>query len=399
MKVLLLGVGMQGKAALHDLVHSQEVTKVVVADRDFEALKAHVESKPYGDKVRCEYVDAASAEHINNLMEQGAEVAIDLLPPSFHDHVVAAAVKHGIHLVNASYTTPKMKRLAGEAKARDITILPEFGMDPGIDLVLLGEAVRSLDHIEEITTYGAGFPEPEAANNPLKYKVTWIFEGVLKSYLRAGRVIRDGQVIEIKDTEMFHPENIHELEIEGLGRLEAFPNGDALEYADLLGVEKSGLRNMGRYVLRWPGHCAFWKTIVDLHLLDNEPVMVDDVAVDRKGFLAAAIEPHIQYRDNERDVVVVRVDVKGRQGREKKHAIYQVIDRRDLETGFTAMSRTVGYTTSIGALMIGTGKITKRGVLSPINDIPYESFAQELRKRGIRITSELATCEESQDAT
>ena len=25
-----------------------------------------------------------------------------------------------------------------------------FGMDPGIDLVLLGEAVRSLDHVEEI---------------------------------------------------------------------------------------------------------------------------------------------------------------------------------------------------------------------------------------------------------
>ena len=399
MKVLLLGVGMQGKAALHDLVHSEEVAKVVVADRDFKALEAHVESKPYGDKVRCEYVDAASAEHINNLMEQGADVAIDLLPSSFHDHVVAAAVKHGIHLVNASYTTPKMKRLAGEAKAKDITILPEFGMDPGIDLVLLGEAVRSLDHIEEITTYGAGFPEPEAADNPLKYKVTWIFEGVLKSYLRAGRVIRDGQVIEIKDTEMFHPENIHELEIEGLGRLEAFPNGDALEYADLLGVEKSGLRNMGRYVLRWPGHCAFWKTVVDLHLLDNEPVMVDDVAVDRKRFLAAAIEPHIQYRDNERDVVVVRVDVKGREGREKKRAVYQVIDRRDLETGFTAMSRTVGYTTSIGALMIGTGKITKRGVLSPINDIPYGPFAQELRKRGIGITSELAACEESQDAT
>lgn len=399
MKVLLLGIGMQGKAAMHDLVHSGEVAEVVAADRDLEALKIHVESRQYGARVRCEYVDAASAEHINNLMEQGADVAIDLLPPSFHDNIVAAAVKHGIHLVNASYTTPKMKKLAGEAEARDMTILPEFGMDPGIDLVLLGEAVRSLDHVEEITTYGAGFPEPEAADNPLKYKVTWIFEGVLKSYLRAGRVIRDGQVVEIKDTEMFHPENIHELEIEGLGRLEAFPNGDALEYADLLGVEKSGLRNMGRYVLRWPGHCAFWKTMVDLHLLDNEPVVVNGVAVDRKRFLAAVIEPHIQYYDNERDVVVVRVDVKGRKGGEKKRAVYQVIDRRDLETGFTAMSRTVGYTTSIGALMIGTGKITKRGVLSPINDIPYGPFAQELGKRGIRITSELIACEESQDAT
>ncbi len=71
-----------------------------------------------------------------------------------------------------------MKGLADEAKARDVTILPEFGMDPGIDLVLLGEAVRSLDHVEEIISYGAGFPEPEATDNPLKYKVTWTFEGV-----------------------------------------------------------------------------------------------------------------------------------------------------------------------------------------------------------------------------
>ena len=121
-----------------------------------------------------------------------------------------------------------MKGLADEAKARDVTILPEFGMDPGIDLVLLGEAVRSLDHVEEIISYGAGFPEPEATDNPLKYKVTWTFEGVLKSYWRAGRVIRDGTIIDIKNTEMFCPENIHEIEIEGLGRLEAFPNGDAL---------------------------------------------------------------------------------------------------------------------------------------------------------------------------
>ena len=31
MKVLLLGVGMQGKAALHDLVHGGEVTEIVAA--------------------------------------------------------------------------------------------------------------------------------------------------------------------------------------------------------------------------------------------------------------------------------------------------------------------------------------------------------------------------------
>jgi saccharopine dehydrogenase-like NADP-dependent oxidoreductase len=293
-----------------------------------------------------------------------------------------------MHLVNAFYAVPEVREVAAEAEAQEVTILPEFGMDPGVDLVLLGEAVRSLDHVEDIITYGAGFPEPGAADNPLNYKVTWTFEGVLKSYLRAGRVVRDGQVVDIKDTEMFNPQNIHEIEIAGLGRLEAFPNGDALEYADLLGIERSTLQNLGRYVLRWPGHCALWRTLVGLHLLDSEPVMVDGAVVDRMRFLAAVIEPHIQYRDDERDVVVVRVDVKGGKDGCKKRAVYQVIDRRDLKTGFTAMSRTVGYTASIGAQMIASGEITKRGVLSPVNDIPFVPFAQELRKRDIRITSE-----------
>jgi len=392
MRILLLGVGMQGKAALHDLVHSQEVMQIVAADRDLATLEAYVGSKRYGDKVRCEAVDAAHLDDLNRLMAQGPDVVVDLLPVTFHHHVASAAVKNGVHVVNASYATPGIKNLAGEAKARQVTILPEFGMDPGIDLVLLGQAVRSLDRVEGIITYGAGFPEREAANNRLKYKVTWTFEGVLKSYKRAGRVIRDGRIVEIKDTEMFRPENIHEVEIEGLGRLEAFPNGDALKYADLLGLNTAELQNLGRYVLRWPGHCALWQTMVDLHLLDDKPVLVDGIAVDRKRFLAAAIAPHIQYATHERDMVVVRIEVTGTAGGEKRRIVYQIIDRRDLETGFTAMSRTVGFTASIGAQMIGTQKIARRGLLSPVNDVPFESLSQELARRGIQITSVTRPC-------
>ena len=42
--------------------------------------------------------------------------------------------------------------------------------------------------------------------------------------------------------------------------------------------------------------------------------------------------------------------------------LLQVIDRRDLETGLTAMNRTVGFTASIGAQMLGVGSIAKRGL-------------------------------------
>ena len=46
-------------------------------------------------------------------------------------------------------------------------------------------------------------------------------------------------------------------------------------------------------------------------------------------------------------------------------------------------------TAAIGALMIGRGTITKRGVLSPVRDIPFAPFTKELEKRGIRVTTRL----------
>ena len=378
---------MQGRVALHDLVHSQGVDSIVAADGEFEALASHVKQQGYGDRVACEALDAAEPASVRRLMADKVDVVIDLLPVTCHNVVARIAVEQGAHLVNASYVTPGLQDLASQAEAKGITLLPEFGMDPGIDLVLLGQAVRSLDSVEEIITYGAGFPEPAATDNPLKYKVTWTFEGVLRSYLRAARVIREGRVVEIKATEIFRPEQVHELELEGLGRLEAFANGDALKYAGLLGLDPAGLRNLGRYVLRWPGHCELWQTLVDLHLLDDEPVLVDGVAVDRKRFLAAVIEPHIRYEAGERDVVVVRIDVLGRKDGRRTRVVHQVIDLRDLETGHTAMSRTVGYTASIGAQMVASGQISKPGLLSPVNDVPYDLLVRALQKRGIQVTS------------
>ena len=146
---------------------------------------------------------------------------------------------------------------------------------------------------------------------------------------------------------------------------------------------------MGRYVLRWPGHCVFWKKLIDLHLLDAKPVEVDGVPVNRRHFLQAVIEPHIQYQENERDIVIVRLDVSGLKDGKRKRIVHQIIDRRDLKTGLTAMNRTVGYTASIGAQMIANGKIEKRGILSPVNDVPFKLFKQELQKRDIFITSQV----------
>jgi lysine 6-dehydrogenase len=387
MKILLLGAGMQGKAALYDLVRSAEVSQVVVADREIEALRAHLSDMAYGSKVRPESVDAADPASLDRLLAQGPDVVIDLLPVPFSDAVAKAAVAHGVHLVNTIYTSPAMRGLAAEALAKGVTLLPEFGLDPGIDLVMLGQAARELDQIDSVLSYGSGIPEMGAAGNPLKYKITWTFDGVLESYRREARLIRDGRLLEIDGRHVFYAEHLHQLEIEGVGQLEAYPNGDALPYVDLLGLDAAALRHMGRYTLRWPGHCRLWRAFVDLGLLETEPVLVDGREVDRKRYLAAALGPGLELGPAERDIVILRVELWGQKDGRRSRVIYQLIDRRDLTTGLTAMNRTVGFTASIGAQLIGREIITKRGLLSPVTDVPYDTLVEELAKRDIQVAA------------
>jgi saccharopine dehydrogenase-like NADP-dependent oxidoreductase len=391
MKVLLLGTGMQGKAALYDLARSEGVTEIVAADGDLDALRTHLSEKDYGPKIRPESLDATNPDSLASLFAREPDVAIDLLPVAFSDVVAEAAVGHGVHLVNTIYTTPTMRDLADEAQSRSVTLLPEFGLDPGIDLLMLGQAARQVDSIEGVKSYGAGIPEMAAADNPIKYKVTWTFDGVLASYCREARLIRDGQLLKIDGRRIFYPEHLHDLTVEGVGQLEAYPNGDALPYVGVLGLDAGQLQHMGRYSLRYSGHSRFWRALVDLGLLEEEPVWLDGQAVDRKRFLAAAMAPRLQLGPGERDIVILRVDLWGKKGGRPTRVVYQLIDRRDLETGLTAMNRTVGFTASIGAQLIGRGTIAKRGLLSPVTDVPYNIVVDELAKRDIHITS-ASTC-------
>ncbi|MGE0359852.1 MAG: saccharopine dehydrogenase family protein [Vicinamibacterales bacterium] len=387
MRILLLGTGMQGRAALHDLARSTAVSNVVAADRDLPGLQAFVHARAYGDKVVCAALDAADRGAVDRLMADGVDVVIDLLPVPFIGTVAASAVAHRVHLINTFYVTPELAALARDAEARGVSLLPELGMDPGLDLLMLGDMVRQLDEVTEILSYGAGIPEPAAATNAIRYKVSWTFEGVLRSYLRPARLVRDGQPVELSDRVQFQPQHVHHVEVAGVGRLEAFPNGDALAYARQLGLDDRRLRRAGRYAMRYPGHCAFWATMVDLHLLDDDAVVVEGAAVNRRKFLAAALEPQLQYGPGERDLAIIRVEVAGRRGGVPVRLVREVIDRRDLESGLTAMSRTVGFTASVGAQFLASGAVTKRGLLSPVTDLPYDAFVAALASRGIVITS------------
>jgi len=388
-KALVLGMGLQGKAVVHDLEQSEIVTAIVAADIDAEVAKAYIGRKGYR-KVQAVALDAERPEGVAELVREiRPQVLICMLPPDFQPAVARAAVRAGVHYVSSSYTGD-LTELDGPAREKGVTLLPEMGMDPGIDLILGRLAVDELDVVHGLRSYGAGLPEPACAgDNPIRYKITWTFEGVLKAYMRPARLLQDGQEIAIPGGRIFRPEYGHSFEVPGVGGMDAYPNGDALRYIEVFGLG-SELREMGRYAMRWPGHNPFWNAMAELGFLDETPERISGVDLSPRRFVVEHLSPRLQFADGERDVVVIRVEAWGLKNRQPLRVTYELVDYRDLATGLFAMNRTVGFTTSIAAQLILSGRVQKPGLLNPAADLPAAAVAEELKKRGMNIERRVA---------
>ncbi|MHA2023658.1 MAG: saccharopine dehydrogenase family protein, partial [Candidatus Thorarchaeota archaeon] len=306
-----------------------------------------------------------------------ADIIIDLLPTQFRRPMTEWAIESKTNIVNTSFQS-NIKEYENDAKMAGIIVMPESGLDPGIDLILAGNAVKQFDEVHDFHSACGGVPTKEACNNPINYKVSWLFEMALAACKRPASIIVEGQKISIPGDEIFN--YVQTIDIPGVGTMDRYPNGFSTTYARLLGIRDT-IKNMGRYTLRWPGYAQFWKTMVQLGLLEDEPVM----GISPKKFIAKVLEPRLQYKDDEKDLIILRNEISGIKDNKPKKIVQQVIDTRDLKTGFMAMNRTVGFTASIVAQMILDKKITGAGMLNPGIDVPYQEFLEELKKRNIKV--------------
>lgn len=380
--VVLGGCGIQGRTAIVDLARSPDVETVVCADSDLANLKL-IKGLIDDSKIEARTIDATDVDQVAALLD-GASAALDLLPRTITEPVCLAAIKAGVSLVNTNYGYP-IKDLDGPAKEAGVSLLPESGLDPGIDLILYGEGRRRFDELTRVDSYCGGVPDKAACTNPLNYKISWTWEGVLSSTKRASRLIMDGREVEVSAEEQHETELIHAIEFPGLGTMEAIPNGDAVFFTDLLGVTET-IGRTGRWTLRWPGWSAFWAPLKRMGFLEEENLPGRDISPYR--FLVEHLEPQLQFGDDEKDLVVMVNIFEGfKDGRKKRYTTRLLIER-DLETGLMAMSKGVGYTAGIAAQMLARGEITKRGVISPITEIPYAQFIEELSSRGVLVEEE-----------
>jgi len=381
-KILVLGgCGIQGRAAVFDLVRSEGIQEVICADARMEGLHA-LGSFIDMANVRAVEMDASNLDNLIKLFNH-ADAVIDLLPRNCTATVCQAAIKTGVGVVNTNYAY-SIAELDSQAKNAGVTIMPECGLDPGIDLILYGEAGRRFDELHVINSYCGGFPEAAACDNPINYKVSWTWEGVLSSTKRDSRIIKDGKVVKIPAAQQHDTDYINLIDFPGLGQLEAIPNGDAVFFTDLLGVTPT-IKETGRFSLRWPGWSAFWRPLKQLGFLSEKPVTGLPCEVSPYQFLDKLMGPQLQYRDNEKDLVAMVNVFEGLVSQRRVRLTSRLLIERDPNTGLMAMSQGVGFPASIVAQMIAKGEINAKGVLSPAAHVPYQLFVDQLALRGITL--------------
>ncbi|CCV08238.1 putative lysine oxoglutarate reductase/saccharopine dehydrogenase [Mesorhizobium metallidurans STM 2683] len=381
MKIAVLGgLGLQGRAAIADLVASDGVQEVVCVDT---APDGATRLGGLTDLARVRFVvpEGAIGPVLAKVLAD-VDAVIDLLPQPLMREAVQAAIATRTPLVTTNYGKA-IADMAPAAEKAGVSIMTECGLDPGIDLVLYTHAARQFDAITAIDSYCGGIPEPKAMAKPLCYKVSWNFDMVLVSQNRDSVLIEDGKRVEVSASRQHANRFIHEIEVAGLGRLEAFPNGDAPHYVEMLAAAR-GLQRSGRYSLRWPGWSAFWAPLKELGFLSEDKV--PGTGASPREFLGRLLGPQLQYGADEKDLCVMRNVFSGTEGGRSKTVTSDLIIERDLASGLFGMSLGVGYPASIVAQMLARGEIATPGLLNPLLHVPDRRFLDELARRGIRVT-------------
>jgi saccharopine dehydrogenase-like NADP-dependent oxidoreductase len=122
---------------------------------------------------------------------------------------------------------------------------------------------------------------------------------------------------------------------------------------------------------------------MDLGLTSSDDIDVDGTNVKPRGILRELLVRHLPADGP--DVVLIRLEFRGRWDGESRTLRYDIIDKFDESTGLSAMMRTTAFPASIIAQMMARGDISQKGAIPQERCVPPQLFIDELAARNIRI--------------
>ena len=442
-QVLVLGAGRSAPFLVHRLLDMAVASNwfITVADLDRAAAEWLVAGHRRGAAIRFDVNDAA----MRDARISQADVVVNMLAPAFQHLVAWDCLSHGTHMLSVSYRDEAVRSLDADAHRRGVLLLSELGLDPGIDhmsaMALLDRIRAEGGRVKVFRSYGSGVPAPGQDVNPLSYWITWNPRNVVMSGANGAQYIENGRTKLVPHHRVFR--HTWPVDVEGAGRMVAYPNRDAVSYGSVFGLEHAD--TILRATMRWPGWCETWDAIVRLGL-PNESLRVPDLGSRSarevlEMFLpgsgnsqdSGAEEPEAQVAcllDIPLDGEVIAnlrflglfsdgiLSCEGNTPAEMLTHLLRtrlsipaggrdlVILRHELEVclpddsferltstmvtegdaGFTAMARTVGLPTALTVQLLLDGKLTLTGSLIPTHPAVYAPVLRALEDEGLVFT-------------
>jgi lysine 6-dehydrogenase len=378
---MVLGAGRQGIAAAYDLARNGQAREVILGDIDESLARSkaerinHMLAKEVASYKR---IDAADVAHLTQLLKPVDTVVSGVHYP-YNCGIMRAAMAAGTNMCDMGGNTEVVRKqlaLNDDAEKALVTVVPDCGMGPGMNISLAVYAMSLLDIPREVRIWDGGLPQTPSP--PWNYLLTFNMGGLTNEYHGDAYFLRAGRVTPVRcfsgHEEIDFPQP--------LGRLEAFVTSGGLSTAPWTFEGK--LVTLENKTLRYPGHWAQFKSFSELGLLELEPVRVGNLKVVPRDLLHALLEPRIVQEDV-RDVCVIRINCRGDKNGRNSEVTIQIIDYYDEETGFTAMQRLTGWHTSIIAILATAGRIRK-GAVPVESAVTGPEFVKEALKRGFAIT-------------
>jgi lysine 6-dehydrogenase len=380
----VIGAGRQGTAAAYDMAQNGDAASIVLADADLgiaENSAQRINQLTGKNLAKAVQIDVTDYTALVELLKP-IDVFLCSTPYIFIMNCAKAALEAEASMVDLgghTETVLEQLKMSEAAKAKNISIVPDCGMGPGLNNTLGIYTVEKLQEqgatAREVRIWDGGLPQIPPA--PWGYQCSFHINGLTNEYDHQALVLRDGKVT-LVDTLT----ELEMVEFEGVGQLEAFVTSGGSSTVPY--TYEGQLQVYENKTCRYLGHYAQFKAFKDLGLFSETPVDFKGQQIIPREFYHHLLQPQLET-DTVIDICVMRAKGTGTKEGKDISFIVDLIDRYDEATRFTAMERLTGWHAAIMCQFIARGEV-QSGAWAMETAISSTRFMEEIRKRGFEIS-------------
>ncbi|MCK9617034.1 MAG: saccharopine dehydrogenase NADP-binding domain-containing protein [Lentimicrobiaceae bacterium] len=369
MKILVLGTGLVGGPIAADLARD---TNFEVGIADINPVKMNMLGEKYPVKTYC--CDLKNPDMVKEIIKE-YDMAVNAVPGFMGFSTLKALTEAGKNVVDIAFFPEDMFLLDHLAKEKNVTIVSDMGVAPGMSHLLTGYGASMLDKVEKAIIYVGGLPK--IRQWPYEYKAVFSPVDVLEEYTRSARVIENGK--EIIKSALSEAELI---DFPKIGTLEAFVSDGLRSLTKTIPADY-----MVEKTLRYKGHIELMKIFRESGFFDTKPVQIQGQWVSPLEFTSKLLFPKWKLEEGEEDITVMQIIVEGQKNGRKLRFTWNLYDTYDKVTETHSMARTTGYAATAAVRLLASGLYAQKGVSAPefIGKHPecVQYMLDRLKERGI----------------